>query len=348
MGDSETALAPRGGNRRPPATIYDVAKATGVSPSTVSRALNKPGRLKAATEKRIRDAADELGYRINPMARALPTGRTGTLAVLVSDLTNPVYFDVVRGAERVATESGRTLVFAESQESPELELATAQRLQTSVDGLFLVASRLTDEQILDLAAVKPVIVANRLVEGVSAVVPDPRPGITAALEQLRERGHRRIAYLAGPGTSWMDGVRWRTLFQFAVEREMSIVEITSTAPTREGGADALDRVLAADVSAVFAYNDLLALGLLRAARDRGIELPRRLSIVGFDDIFGADLPTPALSTIKSPLREVGEAAIHRLLVEVDGVEEQHEPRLPTSFVSRESIADLRSASTETP
>ena len=88
-------------------------------------------------------------------------------------------------------------MFAESQESPELELATAQRLQTSVDGLFLVASRLTDDQIAELASVKPLIVANRLVPGVTAVVPDPRPGIAAALDQLHEFGHRRIAYLSG-------------------------------------------------------------------------------------------------------------------------------------------------------
>ncbi|WP_020076502.1 LacI family DNA-binding transcriptional regulator [Cryocola sp. 340MFSha3.1] len=340
MSESEVSSPPRAHTRRPPATIYDVAKASGVSPSTVSRALNKPGRLKEATERRIRDVADELGYRINPMARALPTGKTGTLALLVSDITNPVYFDVVRGAERVATAAGQTLVFAESQESPELELATARRLQTSVDGLFLVASRLSDEEIIDLASVKPLIVANRQVEGVSAVIPDPRPGIAGALDQLREFGHRRIAYLAGPDASWMNDVRWRTLFHFAVDAGMSIVEIPSTAPTRAGGADALPRVLAADVTAVFAYNDLIALGLLRAARDRALDIPRELSIVGFDDIFGADLPTPALSTIKSPLREVGEAAIHRLQVEIAGIEEKHEPRLPTTYISRESVADL--------
>ena len=341
MSDPEVTMPIRATARKPPATIYDVAKATGVSPSTVSRALNRPGRLKEATERRIRDAAAELGYRINPMARALPTGKTGTLALLVSDITNPVYFDVVRGAERVATANGLTLVFAESQESPELELATAERLMTSVDGLFLVASRLTDDQISELAAVKPLVVANRLVPGVTAVVPDPRPGISAALDQLAEFGHRRIAYLSGPAASWMNDVRWRTLFTFAVERGMSIVEIGSTAPTREGGAEAFARVLAADVSAIFAYNDLLAFGLMQAARDQQVDVPQQLSIIGFDDIFGADLTTPGLSTIKSPLRELGEAAAHRLLVEIDEQDEEHAPSLPTSFISRGTVADRR-------
>ena len=100
-------------------------------------------------------------------------------------------------------------------------------------------------------------------------------------------------------------------------------------------------MLAADVSAVIAYNDLVALGLLRAAREQGVDVPRELSIIGFDDIFGADLPTPALSTIKSPLRELGEAAMHRLLVEIEDRDEEHAPSLPTRFISRESVADRR-------
>ena len=275
------------------------------------------------------------------MARALPTGRTGTLALLVSDITNPVYFDLVRGAEHVATARGLTLVFAESQESPELELATARRLQTAVDGLFLVASRLTDAQIVELAAAKPLVIANRLVEGVASVVPDPEPGIAAALDQLRERGHRRIAYLAGPDASWMNGLRWRTLFDAAVARGLSIVAVPSAAPTREGGADALPLVRAADVSAVVAYNDLLALGLLRAARDAGTSLPDELSIVGFDDIFGADLTTPALSTVASSLREAGEEGMRRLLEEIDGGEPAPAAALRTAFVGRASVADLR-------
>jgi LacI family transcriptional regulator len=139
----------------------------------------------------------------------------------------------------------------------------------------------------------------------------------------------------------MSAARWRSLFAFAVDRGLSIVEIGSVSPTREGGADALTRVIAADVSAVVAYNDLLALGLLREAQQRNFSVPDRLSIVGFDDIFGSDLPTPPLSTIKSPLREVGEEAVHRLLREINGTEEKRGPSLPTSYISRGSVADLR-------
>jgi LacI family transcriptional regulator len=339
VGQSDAAASRhRTGERKAPATIYDIARLTGVSPSTVSRALNKPGRLNAQTERRIREAAAELGYRINPMARALPTGKTGTLGLLVSDITNPVYFDLVRGAERVASETGMTIVFADSQESAELERSTAERLQTSVDGLLLVGSRLEDQQIQDLSSVKPLVVVNRLVEGIPAVVPDVRPGITAALERLRDAGHRRIAYLAGPEASWMNAQKWQTAFDAAVAWDLSIVEIKSNAPTREGGAEAFQRVKAAGVTAVLAYNDLIALGLLRECSTHGLAVPGRLSIVGFDDIFGADLPTPALSTIRSPLASIGERAIRRLLAEIDGTEAEDELVLPTEFVSRDSIA----------
>nr|WP_255672692.1 LacI family DNA-binding transcriptional regulator [Glycomyces amatae] len=326
-------------DRKAPATIYDIARHTGVSPSTVSRALNKPGRLNPETERRIREAAKELGYRINPMARALPTGKTGTLGLIVSDITNPVYFDLVRGAERVASEAGFTLVFADSQESSELEHTTAERLQSYVDGLLLVASRLDDRRIQELSSVKPVMMVNREVPGIPAVVPDVRPGITDALGRLRRLGHRRIAYLSGPQLSWLNGQRWQTLFELAVEWDMSIVEVKSTAPTREGGAEAFQRVKAAGVSAVFAYNDLVALGLLRECREHGIDVPGRLSIIGFDDIFGADLPTPALSSIKLPLAEIGGKAVRRLLAELDGTQGGTEIVLQTEFISRESVAE---------
>ena len=343
--DAAPASHPAGRQRIP--TIYDIAKASGVSPSTVSRALSKPGRLSEETEKRIRSVAEQLGYRLNPMARALPTGRTGTLAILVADITNPVYFDVVRGAERVTAKNGLTLIFAESQGSPALEFETAQRLQTAVDGIFLASTRLPDDLITDLASVKPLVITNRSVPGISAIIPDSGPGIAAALDQLHERGHRRIAYVAGREASWIDHIRWETIFEGAVEREMSIVEIKSTEPTREGGAEALDRVLAAGVTATFAYNDMLALGLLQEARKRGLDMPRRLSVVGFDDMFGADLPTPALSTIRTPLGEVGEAAVSRLLRQIAGSADEAEQRLVTSFVSRESVADLRPTGDDT-
>lgn len=332
MNKADVGATSPGGNRKPSPTIYDIARAVGVSPSTVSRALNKPGRINAKTEQRIREAADAMGYQLNPMARALPTGRTGTLALVVSDITNPVYFDVIRGAERVASEHGLALVFAESQESVEQELLVARRLQTSSDGLILVASRLSDDEVRALAEMKPVVLVNRIVHGIPSVTPSLSEGLRAAVDHLAELGHRSIAYLAGPGSSWTNGVRWSTLFAFAVDRGLSIVEIGPGEPTVQGGRDLMRRLRASGATAAIAYNDLMAIGVMKAAKEEGIRIPHELSLIGFDDIFGADLTAPALTSIRIPLASLGRNAATML---VTG-EFHEEVSIGTSLVVRES------------
>lgn len=325
--------------RKSAATIYDIARHLGLSASTVSRGLNKPGRMKPETEKRIRDAAAELGYRLNPLARALPTGRTGTFALILSDITNPVYFDLLRGAEHVTAKAGNTLILADAQESAEVELATANRLMPSVDGFVLVASRLSDEQILALVTEKPVVLVNREVPGVASVVPDVGPGIAAALNHLVAGGHRSIAYLSGPAASWMSHTRWECVIEEAPARGFSIVEIGPGRPTVDGGRESLKRVLASGVTAVLTYNDLMGIGLLKACLASGIAVPEQLSIIGFDDIFGSDLTTPTLTTIRSPLRAAGEVAVARLLgLDQGGAESSG---LRTQFVHRASSARTR-------
>jgi LacI family transcriptional regulator len=315
--DQQAVVPPRSRANRPAPTIYDIAELAGVNPSTVSRALNKPGRISAKTEKLIQDAARTLNYRANPMARALPTGRTHTLGLIVADITNPMFFEVVRGAERAAAVGGYTLILAESQESDSREAETVDRVAPSVDGLILVTTRLTDEQIRDASTLKPLVVINREIEDVDSIVPELEPGIEQALDHLAELGHTSVAFLSGPANSWMSGARWDELFARAVERDLRIVEIGPNAPTLEGGRDAASRVIASGVTAVVAYNDLMAIGLLGAAKERGVEVPGRLSIIGFDDIFGSDFTSPPLATIRTPLGLIGELAVLRALELID-------------------------------
>ncbi|HEY0187591.1 MAG TPA: LacI family DNA-binding transcriptional regulator [Cellulomonas sp.] len=338
MAEPEPAPPAVDGRRRTPATIYDIARALGVSASTVSRALHKPGRVSAQTEARIRAAADELGYRINPMARALPTGRSGTLALVLSDITNPVYFDLVRGAERVASAAGSSLVLAESQESAAAELDVARRLQVSCDGLLLVGSRLDDATVRELAADKPLVLLNRLVEGVPGLAPEVGPGIRAALDHLVGLGHRSLVYLSGPVSSWMSRARWEALLDEAVARGVSIVEVGPGAPTLAGGESSVRRVLASGATAVLAFNDLMAIGLLQACRAAGVDVPGRLSVLGFDDIFGSALTTPAVTTVRSPLGDLGAAGVRDLLARVEGGAPSTPVVLGTELVVRESTA----------
>jgi LacI family transcriptional regulator len=349
MSTQETPDGPLGETQNRPgsfgsATIYDIAELAGVNPSTVSRALNKPGRINAVTEAKIREAAKRLNYRPNPMARSLPTGRTKMLAVIVADITNPMFFDAVRGAELTASTSGYTTVIAESQESSRNEAAALERIIPAVDGVVLATTRLGEQEIESIAKSKPVVLMNRRVRGVVDVVPDVLPGIQDAIRHLKELGHTQIAFVAGPTAAWMSTHRWQLILDAALDEGLRVVEIGPNEPTFEGGKQAMKLVHASGVSAVIAYNDLIAIGLMKAAQHLGLVVPQDLSIIGFDDIFGAELTTPALTTIKSPLELAGQQAVSRLLAMLDGTELPKLGSLATQLVLRQSTSTPRKTS----
>lgn len=319
------------------ATIYDIAELAGVNPSTVSRALSVPGRVSSKTEAKIRLAAERLDFHFNPMARALPTGRSQTLGLLVADITNPVIFGIVRGAERAAAAAGYTLVIAESQESGEAEARAISRLLPSVDAIILATTRLVDERIAALAARKPMVLINRQVEGVAGVLPDVETGVDALMEHLATLGHRTVVYLAGPETSWISRKRWEAMLDASERLDLGVVEIGPNAPTIEGGRDAFRRVIASRASAVIAFNDLMAIGVMQTASTAGVAVPGQLSVAGFDDIFGSELIVPPLTTVQAQLEVAGERAVGKLLAQLDnGPTEIDDAPLPTSLLVRGS------------
>jgi DNA-binding LacI/PurR family transcriptional regulator len=326
--------------RRGPATIYDIAHLAGVNPSSVSRALNQPGRMSAKTESRIHDAARQLNYRVNPMARALPTGRTKMIGLVIADITNPVVFDIIRGAERAASERDYTLVLAESQESSDREYKIAERLLQSVDGLILATSRLDDAGVTQLAQAKPLVVVNREVASVPGVVADVSRGITEAIDLLAHSGHRSVAYLSGPERSWISHARWRSIKERCEWSRMEVVRLPTTSPTVEGGRAAAAAVRSAGCTAVVAYNDLIAIGLMRELAVAGLQVPGDLSIIGFDDIFGSDFTSPPLTTIQMPLQQQGSRSVELIL---DALQEPAPPghadkgELLTRLVVRGSV-----------
>lgn len=295
------------------ATIYDIAKLAGVNPSTVSRALGKPGRVSARTQKLVEDAAAQLNYTVNPLARALPTGRTNTFGLIVSDITNPIFFDVIRGAEAAAARGGYTMVLAESAESADTETTVAHRMLPATDGIILASPRMSDDTICELAASKPVAVINRDVDGVASVVPDVDPGIGEVARHFAANGHRRVAFVSGPAQSWMAERRWQSFREACEWSHLDAVRLPSSAPTLDGGRRAAREVRRSGVTAVLCYNDLLAIGLMQELQAAGVNIPDEFSVVGFDNIFGADFTTPQLSSIAMPLRECGGAALELLL-----------------------------------
>jgi len=321
-------------------TIYDVAAAAGVAPSTVSRAFARPGRVNSETAEHIRKVAAELGYRTNPMARALPSGRTSMIALVISDITNPFYNEIIRGAETAAGEAGYTILLADTQESDVLEREALDRAVPMVEGVVLATSRMSDSAIRMTAKQRPMIALNRAVADVPSVIFDNPRGIRRAVEHLAELGHHTIAYVAGPEASWADGMRWRSLREATIELELHGRRVGPFPPTVAGGAEAVAELVKQPYSAVVAYNDLMAIGVIRELISMGIRVPQDISVVGFDNIFAAELVTPALTTIASPRRMQGMTAVRNLVAMIGGARPRAtEPVvLPIRLVVRESTA----------
>lgn len=324
-------------------TIYDVAQAAGVAPSTVSRAFARPGRVSPQTAERIRRVAAGLGYRANPLARALPTGRTSMLALVVPDVATPFCGEIIRGAQSAATAAGHTLLLADAHGSGSRGRETLERALSSVDGIVLATSRMPDPAIRTTARRCPVVVLNRAVTGVPCVVSDDPGGVRRAVQHLAELGHQRITYAAGPAQSWADGVRWRSLREAALERDLQVRRVGPFPPTAAGGAAAARQFARQPGTAVLAYNDLIAIGLVRELTARGARVPRDVSVVGLGDTFAAELVTPALTTVAAPLGAMGATAVRHLLAVVRGARPHaHEPvTLPVRLVVRASTAHRR-------
>lgn len=303
--------------RRQP-TLRDVAAAAGVAVSTASRALTRPGRVNADTADRVVAVAQELGYIPSASARALLSGRTATVALVLPDVTNPFFFGLVRGTGARLRESGYVQVLADTEESAEVELDTLRKLRGQVDGAVLAASRLSDEQIAAAAADLALVVVNRAIPGTPGVLLDTAGGMVQALEHLVAQGHTRIAYASGPVTSWSDGRRREALGPAAERLGVDLVVLGPYAPVRQSGPQAADAALDAGATAVIAFNDLLAFGVLERLDARGVPVPDTVSVVGCDDIFGADLVRPALTTVESPVERAGRMAADLLLARLEG------------------------------
>ena len=305
MGDPESS----GSNP----TIYDVAKAAGVAPSTVSRTFSRPGRVNAETAERIRRIAHELGYRTNPIVRGLLAGKTSLLAIVVADLTNPFFFEIIRSAEKTAIDSGYTLLVVDAHESDEAERQALERTLPLVEGVVLATSRLSDSSIRVVAKQRPTVVMNRVVTDVPSVITDNAQGMRRAVEHLADLGHESMTYLAGPEASWADGMRWRAFREATQELGLKARRLGPFAPTLAGGLSAAQALATHSATATIAYNDLVAIGAMRGLVRLGREIPHDLSVVGFDNIFGSDFCTPPLTTVAAPLRRFGAFAVQRLL-----------------------------------
>jgi DNA-binding LacI/PurR family transcriptional regulator len=301
-----------------PVTIHDVARRAAVSPSTVSRALSASNLVRGATRDRVLAAAKELRYEPNLAARSLITGRTGNLGIVVSDLSNPFYTGVLRGVQARARQRGFAVFFADGEEDPSAEQTLVRAMARQVDGVIMCAPFASDAQLQALTEVTSLVLLNRRLGDIPAVLMDSAGGIRQVLDHLGALGHRRCAYLNGPTRSWSNRERRRGLRTAAARNRIEVVHFGPFEPNFDGGLQAADLALASGVTAIMAYNDLMALGVLSRLTDRGVRVPQDLSVVGFDDLLYAAVCAPPLTTVAMPMEAGGRAAIDLLLAGIDG------------------------------
>ncbi len=324
-----------------PASIHDVAARAGVSVATVSRSFTAPRAVRDDTRARVLVAAAELGYEPNRAARGLITGRTGNVGVIAPDLGNPYFHAVLKGAQARAREADYAVFVADGQEDASEEEALIRAMRKQVDGIVLCSSRLAASTLAQLEPTPTLVLLNRRVPGRPSVVVDSAGGMRQAMRHLAGLGHARCAFVAGPRRSWSGRERLRGLHDCARAVGVELVTIGPVAPQFASGAAAADRVLETGATAVLAYNDLVAVGVLRRLAELGVSVPDELSVVGFDDIPLAAMVTPPLTTVQAPVELAGRMAVETLLgcLEHGAVQPPAAvQRLPATLVVRSSTA----------
>lgn len=303
-------------NKGRPPTISQVAAAAGVDRSSVSRAFTRPELLSAQTVAAIRAAAEAIGYVPNRSARALSTGRTGNIALIVSDIANPIFPPLIRAGQLVAEKADICVFLGNTDEDIRQEEILLNRFAGQVDGIVLVSPQLTDEELRTHAKAKSLVVVNRDVEGVPRVLIDYRKGVFEAVEHLAELGHRRIAYIANSHLNWAARPRRNAVRKAAEEHGLTLVTPGSGGTGYEAGRQSLDEILAAGCSAVLASDDLTAQGILGGLAERGLRVPDRISVLSCDDLYGMVGPA-GLTTISNRSAEAGRLAVNLLLETFD-------------------------------
>ncbi len=324
-------------------SIKDIARAAGVSHSTVSRALRNSPLVNPETAAHIRRIAEEMGYIPNIVAQSLVTQRTYTVGLVVTSISDPFVDRIVDGIEDLATRNGYSVFLSSSHADPGREIAVVEAFhRRRVDGVLVLASRvgsLYAERLQDLGV--PIVLINNQAGGeyVYSVSADDLQGARDAVCHLVELGHRRIAYVGchfrpPSNRRRLEGYR-QALARAAIPYDPELVVHPRAFDDLENGRTALAPVLSAKATAVLCYNDRTAIGLIDAARQRGLPLPDRLSIVGFDDIEASALISPRLTTVHQPRYEMGQKAMSMLL-ELLEEKSVRDVVFPTQLIVRES------------
>ncbi len=329
-------------------TMKEVAKLAGVSPATVSRVLNKTHYIAAATEKRVLEAVSQLNYYKNVHAKRLSTGQSDLFGLVISEIANPYFPEIIRGFQAAAWDQGFDVLLCNTEYSPRrTQSVIAKLIQSDVRGVAIVTSSIDNSMTPDLIeAGIGVVFCNLCPPGklVSNITIDYQHGVSQAIKHVAALGHHRAAVIAGPETNRTAANIKQALLSGLKRRGIRPFPVTSTDYRLDAGASAVKAILSAPEipTVIFCGSDLIAMGAMNALEEAGVKIPEDISIVGIDDISFAFLARPPLTTISVPRERLGITAFHALdkmlkLKRRIGADY----RLETELVVRKSTAPAR-------
>jgi LacI family transcriptional regulator len=345
-------------------TIRDIAKEAGFSASTVSIVLNDAPLsryIRTTTKRRIHDVARALGYSPNQLARSLRSQRNHTVGAMVFDITDPFCTPILRGIESTLYQASYVPILADAHnDRTRFERALEMLLERRVEGLIVIANWLfVDIEILadlEKRSIPTAVIGRKLTETISSVQVDNEAGARIAIEHLHKLGHRKIAFIRGPKVLADSAQRWRGIRSFARAAGMSIdARLAVELPNSFNPNHAFETAFrlteelirnGREFTALMAFDDITALGAMRALLKAGKKVPDDCAVIGFDDVAPAALSAPSLTTIRQPMETMGACAVEVVMGAINASLEKQEftpvhRRLPPEIVVRESTAKVR-------
>ena len=330
-----------------PTTIREVSKLAGVSISTVSRVLNESGPVSNSARSNVLAAVEELNYQPNSLARGLVTSRSGGIGVSINSISSPFFSALLEGIETQIDTQEMHLLVANGRAEIERERASIRYLRQHADAVIAFVEAIPEEELITLAQnMKLVVIGRHIIEIADrCVYLDNEQGGYIATQCLIKHGHKRIAHISGPlqlpdSRARLQGYRQALQDAGIAFDERLIIEGQFH---ETDGQHATHRLLDRNlkISAIFAANDQMATGVLHALRSRNLEVPQDISLIGYDDLIFSRYLTPSLSTIRQPLKEMGEAAAQLAIAQLEGKEVEVKRKFDAQVIHRRSVREFK-------
>lgn len=326
-------------------TIHDVAEEADVSVATVSHVINGTRYVSPELTEDVEEAMDRLGYQRNSVARSLKTQKTHTIGLIVSDISNPFFSELLRGVEKITTSESYSLIISNTDETLEKEELYLDVLrQKQVDGFIIAPTGKNDEKLKDFMEKDlPFVFVDRKIENIPApsVLSDNVSGAKKAIEHLIEKNHNRIGVVSGldPVTTTRERIKGyrEALDAHGISFDKTLVERGNSQV--KGGFEATGQLLNLDnpPTAIFSTNNLMTIGVMQAMKQKGVKCPEEVALVGFDDFQWADTFEPTLTTVAQDPHKIGSEAAKILFSHIESKREDgSEVRVPTNLIIRES------------